>query len=471
MPYLKYNSYKIWSYNNRFFLFDILNLINVEIEEKLYRALEVDDWDEVDETTRGYLEKLRNNGLFFYDMDDIVFEEHLEEKEVSFSLTPILECNLRCRYCFADAGKKYVGEKRKYSYDILEKIAIYLIEKYPMIKKYHLSFVSGGEPFLDKKGLFDMIDFMSTFFAKHEKLLTMWLCTNGTLIDIEDLKMLDKYNIQIGISQDGKKTEHDKCRIDKYGNGTYDCVAEKINMILHSGELSERIRKIWGSAVITSENQDMLSVLLEHKKLGIANSQLRFIQSSKEKNLAIKEKNLSKVYIWIEELITFLKNELLMGKLDSALMILNENDSIGKIIRRLIIQKPYIKRCHAGKLHFAFTPEGDIYPCDNFVGIEEFKIGSVLTNEFGIFENCSVLERERCKNCWIRFVCGGDCYYNSFCCNHDTRVPDEVFCKIMEYTVESALVMLHEIQKENLKVYSELKKILRLKDTINYKVK
>ena len=471
MIFLNYNSYKIWSINNKFFMFDILNLINVEIDENLFNIFTSKQWDRADKDTINYLQKLCDKELFFYDIEDIQFLDNIEEKEMSFSLTPTLECNLDCKYCFADAGRKYTGKNRKYDQNMLENIARYLVEKHPNIRKYRLSFVSGGEPFLDKKGLLDMIRFFHSFFKKEGMSFTMWLCTNGTLIDEEDIKALDKYNMQIGISQDGTKIEHDKCRVDKHGQGTYDIVARHINSILKSHELSERIRKIWGSAVITSTNKSVLSILLEHKKLGLANSQMRFIQTSKEDSLAFKEKDLPTVHSWIDELIDFLEKEILEDRLMYPLMMLNENDYIGKIIRRLIIQKPYVKRCHAGNLHLAFTPEGDIYPCDSFVGNTEFKLGNVLIGDSNTFPNYSVLERHDCKDCWIRFVCGGDCYYNAYSCNYDIQMPDNIFCKIMHYVVKKSLLMLNNIQKENPKIYLELRRILTLKDSVNYKVK
>lgn len=471
MNFLQYNSYRLWDIQDKFFMFDILNLINVEIDEKLYNSLKKEQWNELDVETIGYLKKLHDKNLFFYDIKHVEFSENIEEKEVSFSLTPVLECNLNCKYCFANAGKNYTGKERKYNRYILKKIADYLIGIYPNVQKYHLSFVSGGEPFLDKNGLFDMIDFLNSFFSQKGKIFTMWLCTNGTLVEVDDLKLLDRYNMQIGISQDGIQKIHDKCRVDKNGNGTYDLIVQKINNILSSEELSDRMRKIWGSAVITSESCGFLSVLLEHKRVGIANSQLRFIQSSKHESLSIKGEHISKVYSWIDELIAFVKDEILSKKLEIPLMILNENDYVGKIIRRLIIQKPYIKRCHAGKLHFAFTPEGDIYPCDSFLGNDKFKLGNVFDGEHSTFTNYSVLERDECNGCWIRFVCGGDCYYNSFSCNQDIRKPDKIFCKIMHYAVKRSLWMIHEIQIDDLETYLELKRILNLKDTVNYNVK
>ena len=468
MHYLDYNSYKVWEYNDKFFMFDMLNMINVELDAEIYKEIKGRN---LSYKTQQYLNILYENGLFFYDIEAVQFSTNIGEKEMEFTLTPILECNLNCRYCFAEAGKNYLGSKRKYDINTLEKIATYLVDKYYYINKFRLNMVSGGEPFLDKNGLLQMITFLNAFFSERSKKFTVWLCTNGTLVNTTDLKALDIYNVQIGISEDGNKEEHDKCRVDKNGNGTYEIVKQCIGSIVNDDKLSARIKKIWGSAVITSGNKSILSVLKEHKKLGMANSQLRLIQASKEIDLSIKERDLPIVYKWIDELIEFIHREWIAGGYELSLMILNENDYFGKIIRRLIIQKPYVKRCHAGDLHLAFTPEGDIYPCDSFVGDEKFKIGNICSEENMVFQNYCVWDRPACAGCWIRFVCGGDCYYNAYSCNGDTRVADKVYCDIMRYTVKKALYMLNDIQAVRKDIYEEIKRILELKDVVNYSMK
>lgn len=449
-------------------MFDIVNLINIEIEKEIYGILQNKAYEKISEETLEKFDLMRKSGYFFYDPNSVVFEDSMEGKEVTFTLTPIFECNLQCKYCFADAGKKYQGPNRQYDEKVLNGIAEYMIKNFNKTNRFRLSFVSGGEPFLDFDLLLYIVNFYSAFFENHGKEIKIWVCTNGTLINENYIKRLDSYNIQLGISQDGNKRSHDLCRIDKKGKGTYDTIQENVAGILANNMLSQRVKKIWGSAVITAGGDGFLPTILEHKKLGFKNSQLRLVQIPKESYLAIHSENLDTIYKWIDELFKYLEAELSEGKIDTICMILNENDYIGKILRRLIIHKNYIYRCQAGRLHRSFTPEGDIYPCDSFIGMEQFKLGNIFTGENNLFNNKSVLERDNCKDCWARFVCGGDCYFNSYCCNENPYIPDDIYCHIIKYTVKESLFMLNNVQKRNKNVLNELSKIQKIRDNVLY---
>lgn len=49
--------------------------------------------------------------------------------------------------------------------------------------------------------------------------------------------------------------------------------------------------------------------------------------------------------------------------------------------------------CGAGHEYFAITPEGDIYPCHQFVGREEYKLGTLETGVVNLiwYKNSDIL--------------------------------------------------------------------------------
>ena len=274
MNYFNCDGFHIWEQDRRYFLFDIFNLINVEITYETYELLSERKFDKLNDEMKKYFELLSRKGYFFYETKDIFIEDDIMGKEVTFTITPVFECNMQCIYCFANAGKSYQGKKRRYEKAVLQKIAEHMINTFHFTDKFRLSFVSGGEPFYDFRALMDVVDFFSAFFKSHGKNLKIWICTNGTLINEEYIKQLDFYNVQIGISQDGNRKNHDSCRINKRGEGTYELIKKNICKITKDEDLSKRIRKIWGSAVVTSKGEGILPILLEHKQLGFTNSQL-----------------------------------------------------------------------------------------------------------------------------------------------------------------------------------------------------
>lgn len=102
--------------------------------------------------------------------------------------------------------------------------------------------------------------------------------------------------------------------------------------------------------------------------------------------------------------------------------------------------------CGSGSEYLAVTPEGDLYPCHQFVGIEEFKMGTVDTgiteNKMReLFQNCNVYSKEDCKNCWAKFYCSGGCAANAYQFHKDINKPYEIGCKLQQKRIECAIMM------------------------------
>jgi uncharacterized protein len=100
--------------------------------------------------------------------------------------------------------------------------------------------------------------------------------------------------------------------------------------------------------------------------------------------------------------------------------------------------------CGAGSEYLAITPEGDIYPCHQFVGNDEFKMGNIMAGIFEIglntqFKNAHVYNKEKCKDCWARFYCSGGCHANAYNFNHDIYVPYEIGCAMEMKRIECSI--------------------------------
>jgi uncharacterized protein len=102
--------------------------------------------------------------------------------------------------------------------------------------------------------------------------------------------------------------------------------------------------------------------------------------------------------------------------------------------------------CGSGTEYLSVTPTGDLYPCHQFVGKEEFKMGHVDTGVTRAdirknFEGCNVYTKPKCKECWARFYCSGGCVANSFNTHGDLVSPYEIGCEMQRKRIECAIMI------------------------------
>ena len=112
--------------------------------------------------------------------------------------------------------------------------------------------------------------------------------------------------------------------------------------------------------------------------------------------------------------------------------------------------------CGAGNEYVAVTPDGDIYPCHQFVGRDGYRMGSVLDGTFdrniqAKFAHNTVLNKEKCRDCWARFFCSGGCAANAEAFHGDisqcTSIWNEMLFALVlgGYDSKPATIALNEL--------------------------
>ena len=102
--------------------------------------------------------------------------------------------------------------------------------------------------------------------------------------------------------------------------------------------------------------------------------------------------------------------------------------------------------CGAGNEYVAVTPDGDIYPCHQFVGRDGYRMGSVLDGTFdrdiqAKFAHNTVLNKEKCRDCWARFFCSGGCAANAEAFHGDISKPYDMECQMERKRLECAMAI------------------------------
>jgi uncharacterized protein len=114
-----------------------------------------------------------------------------------------------------------------------------------------------------------------------------------------------------------------------------------------------------------------------------------------------------------------------------------------------------ITGCGAGNEYLSITPEGDIYPCHQFVGNEEYKMANILDKEIVFpkeltdsFKDAHVYSKEDCKKCWNKFYCSGGCHANATNFNNDVMKPYELGCEMQKKRTECSIMIQAKLMLE-----------------------
>lgn len=467
---LRYNTYHTFEHDGVYYLFDNESLISCVIEKRVYDALRNNDETMLTENELHMFQVFHDQGVFFVDNpnDHYIIPNY---DMVIISMAVFHGCNLNCKYCFADAGENFKGEQRGFTERSINAAIDFLLTDpyFAKMDYYRINLVSGGEPLLNKK-LFRL--FIETAFARFEKAqkhLYVWFSTNGTLLSEDDLLFISKYNVGYGISLDGNKASNDELRIYSNGVGTYNDIVANIKKIQESPNVPKRLKELWGLMVYTRENVDLLSNINHLYDLGFSTVQMRFVRSNDE-HLVLEKTDA------VRSLIDFIRNifERAIAGDDSLLrLITNDNDYVGKIIKRIVTQTIYEARCSAGSYMFSFAADGKIYPCDCFVGNPDYVMGSfygtIPNEQLYKYRDLSVHNRQKCKNCWAKYACGGDCYHNSYLKHGDFLTPDDSYCDVMIQVVECTIAYVNKYRMKNRDGYNALCNYLLVREKMSRK--
>lgn len=104
------------------------------------------------------------------------------------------------------------------------------------------------------------------------------------------------------------------------------------------------------------------------------------------------------------------------------------------------------KGCGCGNEYVAVTPNGDIYPCHQFVGQDEFKMGNLNDNTFSQtlknkFSSNNIYSKDECKKCWAKYFCSGGCSANNFNFEKNINTPHKISCDLQKKRLECAIMI------------------------------
>lgn len=381
--------------------------------------------------------------LFTRDVYENAIEHFTQQKTVVKALCLHIahDCNLACRYCFAEEGE-YHGHRELMTYETGKQALDFLIANSGSRVNLEVDFF-GGEPLMNWKVIKDLVLYGREQEKLHNKKFRFTLTTNGVLLNDEIMEFANREMANVVLSIDGRKEVNDHMRPFPKGAGSYDLILPKFQKFAES----RNQEKYYVRGTFTRHNLDFSEDVLHLADLGFEQISVEPVVAPDEAEYAIREEDLPQIYEEYDKL--------------SREMILREKEGRGFNFFHFMIDLtggPCVYKrlsgCGSGTEYLAVTPWGDLYPCHQFVGEDKFLMGNVWDGIKGTeiqdeFRKCNVYTKEECKDCFARFYCSGGCAANSFNMHGTINSTYEIGCKLQRKRVESAIMIKAALADEN----------------------
>lgn len=347
---------------------------------------------------------------------------------------PTSDCNLDCAYCYK--GKKV---SKSMSLDIVENMLKKVI-LYNNENDTYSSFVwHGGEPTMMGAKFYEDV-FDSPICRKSKNPVGHTVQTNGTLLTNELLDVFANHKVSISVSLDGPPDYHNKLRPYKNGKPSYQKIITGIEKAKAKGI------KVGILMSISNDNLEHINDMFEYCRTNNFTFGINPISAdlhSLHEKIEVTPENYLNACIKIFDLWFYQK--------DFSIQV---NPGFG--IARHLLSKGQLSDCINSEncqMHFiSIGPEGDIYPCNRFYGIDDFLLGNIVRDNLNNVLNCrrrieyinrNASKIKECTTCSISKYCNGGCMHHAIVHYGSIYSPDHL-CIVYRGLVEHAVKRIHQ---------------------------
>ena len=379
---------------------------------------------------------LKEEGLLF---TEDIYEDYIKEVKSRKTVVKALclhiahDCNLACRYCFAEEGE-YKGHRELMSAKVGKAALDFLVANSGNRHNLEVDFF-GGEPTMNFGVVKEVVEYGRSLEEKHNKHFRFTLTTNGVLLNDEIMEFANKEMDNVVLSVDGRKEIHDYMRPTRNGKPSYDLIMPKFIRFAES----RHQQKYYVRGTFTNRNLDFSKDVLHLADLGFEQISMEPVVGQPEEPYAIQEKDLPQIFDEYDRLAKEMIKREKAGKGFNFFHFMIDLTGGPCVAKRL-------SGCGSGTEYLAVTPWGDLYPCHQFVGEEKFLLGNVFdgikrTDICDEFRSCNVYTKKKCKDCFARLYCSGGCPANSY--NFHGTIDDsyDLSCDMERKRVECAIMI------------------------------
>ncbi len=343
------------------------------------------------------------------------------------------DCNLACKYCFAEEGE-YHGRRALMSFEVGKKALDFLVKNSGNRVNLEVDFF-GGEPLMNWQVVKDLVNYGRSLEKQNNKKFRFTLTTNGILLNDEIMEFLNREMSNVVLSIDGRKEINDLMRPYRGGQGSYDTIVPKFKKVAESRNQTN----YYVRGTFTRNNLDFAEDVMHLADLGFQQISVEPVVAMPEDDYALRKEDIPKILEEYDRLAVELLKRRKEGRGVNFFHFMIDLKGGPCVAKRL-------SGCGSGTEYLAVTPWGDFYPCHQFVGKEEFLMGNVdegitRTDIRDEFKTCNVYAKEKCRNCFARFYCSGGCAANSYNFHGSINDAYDLGCELQRKRIECAIMI------------------------------
>ncbi len=398
--------------------------------------------EELTEALADVRELMEADQLFSEDVYEPYIQDFKERETVVKALCIHIthDCNLACKYCFAGEGE-YHGSRALMSVETGKKALDFLVANSGNRTNLEVDFF-GGEPLMNWETVKELVAYGRSLEKPFQKKFRFTLTTNGVLLDETIEEFLNREMSNVVLSIDGRKQVHDSMRPTKNGKGSYDLIVPKFQHLAQSrGQTNYYVRGTY-----THHNLDFSEDVLALADLGFTQISVEPVVAPESEDYAIREEDLSKLFDEYDRLARELLKRRQEGRPVNFFHFMIDLEGGPCVAKRL-------SGCGSGTEYLSVTPWGDLYPCHQFVGQEQFLMGNLedgivrpdIQNEF---KCCNVYAKPECQDCFAKFYCSGGCAANAYHFTGKITGNYRIGCELQRKRVECAIMIKTALAEE-----------------------
>ena len=333
-------------------------------------------------------------------------------QEISGTLLISYACNFDCNYCFQSNIHQKTSlmttEQIDHAFSIMEN------NKYPQYKAVS---IFGGEPLLNRNYMV-----VKYILERTPKDWRISIPSNGaTLIQYADLLNQFANQLSLQITIDGPAEIHNKRRVFLGGGPSFDKIIEGIDYLLNKTNINISIRINTDRSTLNylEKLREFFSNrgYFSHKNISfyIAPTDYESVQfDGLDDNCPYIIRGDFEFYNLLMKILE--ENKILYDKKWSLNFLTWK--IIGDIFLKNSLPFPSDTYCKAQKGALLFDCFGDLYSCWQEAGNKDYKVGTYhpkyeLNKYYDQWVNRTTLNIPECKNCVLKYVCGGECGFSA----------------------------------------------------------